>query len=234
MPARRAQAVGELAAHTRFIVRMHLLEMRQLPLDDRVRHAPHRFGAVEEEALTLAPSSISSLLNYGNLQWKLGQKEAARDTFTKVLELDHQNRNALASLGYLARDAGDTKLAESYFTKAAAAHPKDYTPYLALGDLYAAERNFRSAESHYEDAYQRMPGNPLIVAGGANAALQSHNQELAKHWLDRANGKMNESPQVSRERERYLTLKGDYAESAKLGYAVIEKFPHDREGVVST
>ncbi len=42
---------------------------------------------------------------------------------------------------------------------------------------------------------------------------------------------MNDSPQVNRERERYLTLKGDYAESAKLGYAVLEKLPHDREGV---
>jgi len=184
-----------------------------------------------KEALALAPSSISSLLNYGNLQWKLGQKDAARDTFTKVLELDHQNRNALASLGYLARDAGDTKLAESYFIKAAAAHPKDYAPYLALGDLYAAERNFRSAESHYENAYQRMPGNPLIVAGGANAALESHNLDLAKRWLDRATATANDSPQVKRERERYLTLKGDYAESAKLGYEVLEKLPNDREGV---
>ena len=72
----------------------------------------------------------------------------------------------------------------------------------------------------------------MIVAGGANAALEAHNRELAKHWLDRAQGAMNESPQVSRERERYLTLEGDYAESAKLGYKVLEKLPRDREGVV--
>ena len=77
-----------------------------------------------------------------------------------------------------------------------------------------------------------MPSNPLIIAGGANAALEAHNFNLAKQWLDRAKGKMNDSPQVSRERERYLTLKGDYAESAKLGYAVLEKLPHDREGAV--
>ena len=37
---------------------------------------------------------------------------------------------------------------------------------------------------------------------------------------------------MKRERERYLTFKGDYAESAKLGYEVIEKLPNDREGVV--
>ena len=43
---------------------------------------------------------------------------------------------------------------------------------------------------------------------------------------------MNDSPQLNRERERYLTLKGDYAESAKAGASVLEKLPNDREGVV--
>jgi tetratricopeptide (TPR) repeat protein len=174
-----------------------------------------------QEALALAPSNVNSLLNYGNLQWKLGQKDAAQATFSKVVELDAHNRTALSSLGYLARDAGDSKLAETYFTRAANAHPKDFAPYLALGDLYTAEGKFHPAETNYASAYQRMPSNPLIIAGGANAALESHNPALAKVWLDRANGKMNNSPQVSRERERYLTLKGEYAESAKLGYAVI-------------
>ncbi|HEX4426835.1 MAG TPA: tetratricopeptide repeat protein [Terriglobales bacterium] len=185
-----------------------------------------------QEALALAPSNVNSLLNYGSLQWKIGQKDAAQATFSKVVELDAHNRTALSSLGYLARDAGDAKLAETYFTRAANAHPKDFAPYLALGDLYTAEGKFHSAETNYANAYQRMPSNPLIVAGGANAALESHNPELAKVWLDRSSGKMNNSPQVSRERERYLTLKGEYAESAKLGYAVIEKLPHDREGIV--
>jgi tetratricopeptide (TPR) repeat protein len=185
-----------------------------------------------KEALSLAPNNVNSLMNFGTLLWKLGQKDGARDTFNKVLELDHNNRQALSGLGYLARDAGDTKLAESFFQRAIAAHPKDFAPYLALADLYTAERNFHAAETNYENAYQRMPTNALVVAGGANAALESHNLNLAQHWLDRANGKMNATPQVQRERERYLTFKGDYAESAKLGFNVIEKLPNDREGVV--
>jgi tetratricopeptide (TPR) repeat protein len=185
-----------------------------------------------QEALSLAPANPNSLLNYGSLQWKLGQKDAAQATFLKVLELDAHNRTALSSLGYLARDNGDSKVAETYFTRAVSAHPKDFAPYLALGDLYTSERKFPDAQKNYESAFQRMPVNPLIIAGGANAALEAHNQDLAKQWLDRAKGKMNDSPQVSRERERYLTLKGDYAESAKLGYAVLEKLPKDREGAV--
>jgi Tfp pilus assembly protein PilF len=185
-----------------------------------------------QEALALAPSNVNSLLNYASLQWKLGQKDGAQATFTKVLEMDPRNRTALSSLGFLARDRGDAELAEKYLKRASSAHPKDYAPYLALGDLYTAERKLHAAETEYENAYQRMTANPLIISGGANAALEAHNTELAKRWLDRASTKMNESPQVSRERERYLTLKGDYAASAKLGYAVLEKLPHDREGVV--
>jgi tetratricopeptide (TPR) repeat protein len=185
-----------------------------------------------QEALSLSPNNVNSLLNFASLQWKIGQKDAAQATFQKVLQLDPQNRTALSSLGYLARDSGDAKLAEDYFTRAIKAHPKDFAPYLALGDLYTSERNFPSAQKNYQNAYKLMPGNPLIVAGGTNAALEAHNQELAKNWLDRANDRMNGSPLVSRERERYLTLKGDYADSAKLGYAVLEKLPRDREGAV--
>ncbi len=185
-----------------------------------------------QEALRLSPGNVNSLLNYGSLQWKLNQKDAAEATFKKVLELDAHNRTALGSLGYLARDKGDTKLAEDYFKQAIKAHPKDYTPYLALGDMHTAARNFHAAESDYESAFQRMPNNALIIAGATNAALEAHNQDLAKRWLDRAKGKMSESPQVEREHERYLTLKGNYEDAAKLGQDVIAKLPHDREGVV--
>lgn len=185
-----------------------------------------------KEALSLAPNNLNSLMDFGTLQWKMGQKDAARQTFQKVLGLDKNNRQGLSALGYLARDAGDTKLAESYFQRAVAAHPKDYAAYLALGDLYTAERNFAAAEKQYQSAYQLMPTNALIVAGAANAALESHNLNLAQHWLERANAKMNTSPPLQRERERYLFFKGDYAQSAKLGESVISKLPNDREGVV--
>ena len=62
--------------------------------------------------------------------------------------------------------------------------------------------------------------------------LKSHDLNLAQRWLERSSSKTDASPQVQRERERYLTFKGEYAESAKLGYSVIAKLPNDREGVV--
>jgi tetratricopeptide (TPR) repeat protein len=185
-----------------------------------------------KDALALAPANVNSLMNYGTLLWKMGQKDGARDIYKKVLDLDARNRQALSSLGFLARDTGETKLAETYFARAIAAHPKDFGPYLALGDLYTAERNFKSAETNYENAYQRMPDNALVIAGGANAAIEAHNLTLADHWLQRAKDAQNANPQVERERERYLTFKGDYVEAARLGADAIAKLPNDREVVV--
>ena len=154
-----------------------------------------------KEALALTPGNVNALMNFGMLRGSW-DRSAARATFLKVLDVDHSNRQALSALGYLARDAGDAKLAESYFAKAAAAHPKDFAPYLALGDLYTAQGNLKSAEANYENAFQRMPSNALIIAGGANAAMEAHDLNLAQRWLQRANGKANSSPQVQRELER--------------------------------
>jgi len=185
-----------------------------------------------KEALSLAPSNINSLLNYGTLLWKFGQKDNARGMFLKALELDKHNQHALTSLGYLAREMGDTKSAEEYFSRVVRLYPKDSVAYLALGDLYSSERDFRSALTNYEAAYQRAAKNVLIVAGGANAALEAHNLDLAKQWLDRATGTMSDNPQVMRERQRYLTWTGGYQEASELGYKVIERLPRDPQAPV--
>lgn len=185
-----------------------------------------------KEALALAPKDVSSIVNYASLLWKLGQKDTARSMYLRALDLDSKNRQALISLGALAREAGDTKTASDYLTKAARLHPKDFVPHLALGDLLTSEKDFKTAETHYEKAYHLMPTDALIVAGGANAALESHDLDLAKRWLDRAKGGMNNNPQVMRERERYLTWKGQYQEAAELGPKVLAELPRDTEGAV--
>ena len=43
---------------------------------------------------------------------------------------------------------------------------------------------------------------------------------------------MNDDPRIMRERERYLLHEGNYAESAKLGYQVLQKLPKDRNASV--
>ena len=43
---------------------------------------------------------------------------------------------------------------------------------------------------------------------------------------------MNNSTDVMRERQRYLTWKGQYQEAADLGFKVLERLPRDREAPI--
>ena len=185
-----------------------------------------------QEALRIDPGNVNITLNYGNLLWKMDQKDRARDVYLKALQLDPKSAPALSALGYLSRDMGDAKAAEKYFLQLASLYPNDYVSYLALGDMYSGAREFQRSQESYEKAHKLAPGNPLVISGGINAAIEAHELPVAKHWLDRATEAQLQNPQVMREHERYLTFSGKYAESAALGYKVIEKLPRDPEAPV--
>ena len=114
-------------------------------------------------------------------------------------------------------------MAAEYFNRLAKAYPDDYIPYLALGDLYTQTKQFERADENYQQAYKLAPDNPVVIANAANAAIEAQQIKLAGVWVNRATGKMNDDPRVMRERERYLLHQGNYAESAKLGYKVLQQ-----------
>ncbi|HEY6305033.1 MAG TPA: tetratricopeptide repeat protein [Candidatus Angelobacter sp.] len=185
-----------------------------------------------KEAMALDPTNDKVQLQYGSLLWKTGRKQEAGQVYTSLLERDANNRYALEAMGYLARDAGDNQAAETFFNRMAEAYPNDYVPYVALGDLYTAVRDFAKAEDNYEKAYKLAPSNSQIIADGSNAAIDAHQIDLAGEWVERASGAMKNDPRIIRETERYLFLKGKYAESARLGEQAIQKLPHDRDAAV--
>ena len=183
------------------------------------------------EALQAQPNNSVLLLNYAHLLWKTNRRDAALQTYRKVLTLDPDNSAALGSLGFLMREAGDSKAAQESFQRLAKRDPDNYLPYLALGDLHSANREFPQAQANYEKAFALAPSHPLIVSGAMNAALEAHQLPLAKQWLDRGSDSVRNNPQVQREHERYLTMTGDFSASADLGYRVLEALPADREAV---
>jgi len=185
-----------------------------------------------QEALQLQPSNLNVLLSYGNLLRTAKRPEDASRIYLSALKIDPRNPSALESLGYLLRERGDAKAASEYFKRLQAVDPSDYVAYLAMGDLAGDIRDFPLAETNYEEAYKLNNENPLIIARAMNAALEAHQAPLAKRWLDRANGIQRSNPEVMREHERYLTITGNYEESAKLGYIVIQKLPRDPEAPV--
>jgi len=185
-----------------------------------------------QEALNLNPKDPSNLQVSGDLLAKLGHPEEAIAVYKKILVVDPVNRSALVSLGFVSRESGHTQDAEKYFHRLAEAYPKLYIPYLALGDLYASQKEFAKSQNSYRRAYELAPKNPLIIAGGMNAAIEDKHFSLAAEWLARATPEMQHQPFILREKERYLSWTGKYQESADVGQEAIQKLPRDRDVVV--
>jgi tetratricopeptide (TPR) repeat protein len=185
-----------------------------------------------KEALALNVHDRDDLQLDGDILMKMGRTEDAIAAYKQVLSADPSNRFALISLGYASRVAGRDQDAEMYFERLEKVAPTLYIPYLALGDLYTARRQFTRAETSYKSAYGLDSHKPLVMAGGMNAAIEAHNIALAGTWLSRVTGGMDQEPQILREKERYLSFKGDYQASADVAGQALKVLPHDRDVVV--
>jgi tetratricopeptide (TPR) repeat protein len=185
-----------------------------------------------KEALALNADDTNNLQLDGDLLMKLGRTQDAIAVYKQITAKDPTNRFALTSLGYASRAAGDDQAAAKYFQRLAQAYPSLYVSYLALGDMYTAHRDFVKAEAAYSKGYGLAPNNALIVAGGMNAAIEAHNLDLAGTWLGRSTNDMQHEPQILREKERYLSFKGDYQQSEQVGQEAIKVLPRDRDVVV--
>lgn len=184
------------------------------------------------EALAMNQQDRDDLQLDGDILMKMGRVDDAIAAYKRVLAMDASNRFALTSMGYAERAAGRSKEAERYFKELAKVDPKSYVPYLALGDLYTAEREFAPAQVAYSKAYELSPKHAMIVAGGMNAAIEAHDMGLAGTWLNRATEAMADNPYVLREKERYLSFQGDYEQSAEVGERAMKLLPQDRDVVV--
>jgi tetratricopeptide (TPR) repeat protein len=163
---------------------------------------------------------------------KMGRIPDAIVAYNQVLAIDPRSRYAITSLGYASRAAGKDDDAEKYFKLLQKDYPNLYVPYLALGDLYTSRASYKEAEVVYAQAYKLAPRNVMIVGGGMNAAIESHDLPLAGTWLSRVTEPMTMVPQILSEKERYFSFMGDSQKSADLGYQAIKVMPNDRDVVV--
>ena len=191
-------------------------------------------GALSDvkEALASNPKDRDNLQLNGDILMKLGKTEDAIAVYKQVLDQDEKNRFALTSLGYAERSAGRDQEAEKYFQRLEKADPTLYVPYLALGDMYTARRQYAKAQTSYNKGIELAPKNAMIVAGGMNAAIEAHDFSLGGTWLARVNSNMEREPQVLREKERYLTFTKDYQQAETVGERAIKVLPTDRDVVV--
>ena len=185
-----------------------------------------------KEALTINAHDRDDLQLDGDILMKMGRTEDAIAAYKQVLSADPSNRFALISLGFASRVAQRDQDAEMYFERLEKIAPTLYIPYLALGDLYTARRQFTRAETSYKSAYALDSHKPLVMAGGMNAAIEGHDIALAGTWLSRVTSGMDREPQILREKERYLSFKGDYQASADVAQQALKVLPQDRDVIV--
>jgi tetratricopeptide (TPR) repeat protein len=185
-----------------------------------------------KEALTINAHDRDDLQLDGDILMKMGRTEDAIAAYKQVLSADPSNRFALISLGFASRVAQRDQDAEMYFERLEKVAPTLYIPYLALGDLYTARRQFTRAEAAYKKAYALDSHKALVMAGGMNAAIEGHNIALAGTWLSRVTSGMDREPQILSEKERYLSFKGDYQASADVAQQALKVLPRDRDVVV--
>ena len=185
------------------------------------------------EARKLDPDNDNITLQYANLLWKEGRKDESRKIYDGVLAKDPENRYALEAMGYLYREDERSQDGGRVFQPAGQGLPGRLHPLSgARRSVHADASSSSWPTQNYQQAYKLAPENPLIIANAANAAIEAQQIKLAGVWVNRANGKMNDDPRVMRERERYLFHAGNYAESAKLGYKVLQQLPKDRNASV--
>ena len=125
-------------------------------------------------ALAINAHDHDDLQLNGDILVKLGRFDDAIAVYKQVLAIDSVNQFALTSLGYASRAAGRDQDAEAFFQRLAQADPKLFIPYLALGDLYTARRDFPRAAASYAKAYALAPRRALIVA----AALTQQSKRM--------------------------------------------------------
>jgi tetratricopeptide (TPR) repeat protein len=185
-----------------------------------------------KSALAIEPSDRDDHQIAGDVLMKMGRTSDAIAAYKEVLTIDPVNSPALISLGYAYRAEGHGQDAERCFQRLMKIDPSSYVPYLALGDLYTAERSFAKAQAAYAKGYELAPKQPLIVAGGLNAAVEGHDMNIGAQWESRVTEEMTKEPELLREEERYLSFKGDYTQSADIGEKAIQALPTDRDVVV--
>ena len=174
-----------------------------------------------ETAVRLYPQYADAWLGLGKMQWQLAQKDLARESFRKSMELDNNLVGPWQELGYLACDDAKWEDAVRYLDQAVRLDPMDsaaawYFNALANYNLGRFDRAERSVRAELKLDNGRIPQADYLLAlvliarqdlAGGAAALRSYiasspktqDAETAKRELSRLETQLGTSHYAERQ-----------------------------------
>ena len=114
-------------------------------------------------ALDMTPHAVTLLLNRAALYVDMDSVQRAIDDFERVCELDMYNTEARYSLGVLAMERGDTKLAEDYFTEIKRINPNSGLYHEGMGLLHKRSGNHARAVELFTQVIKVQPSAQLLA-----------------------------------------------------------------------
>ncbi|MBC8007078.1 MAG: tetratricopeptide repeat protein [Prolixibacteraceae bacterium] len=117
-----------------------------------------RAKGLYEQVLQADPRNMDALLGLGAIALNEGRIDDAGRQYQRVLELDPRNSYAQAGLISIFGGA-DLQASESRLKQLIARDPSAFL-YFSLGNLYAAQAQWPSAQQSYFQAYQMQSDNP--------------------------------------------------------------------------
>ena len=142
-----------------------------------------------------------------------GEYEAARSTFSVVLENDPNNLEALKGMAHVALQTGNLAAAKTIAERAKTLSADDTMVYYILGSVRRFEGNVTEAESLLKRSIEIFPQNILSLLELATIDIARNNFEGANTLLDQVYELYPEHPQAIYLSAQIEALKGEYVEA---------------------
>jgi cellulose synthase operon protein C len=138
-----------------------------------------------KKAIQLSPKFLPTIVALAELDLSLGNKDAARSHFDKLIQADPKNSDALLGLGrILAMGAGTRAQALDAHKAAQSAAPNALEPALALAQFYTQQNSPAESIKLLEELRRTRPNEPSVLDQLALAYARSGERQKAMDLLE--------------------------------------------------
>lgn len=179
--------------------------------------------ATLDDVISKAPRMTVALLNRGRLNLKTDRTDAAMADFSRVLEIDSLNAEALYFRGMMSLYGGDRESAETDFNTLKSSQPENPRTYRALSTLYSMTGREHQAAEYFRKLIELEPA-PEYYAALAGCYLTLEDLSEASSIIAEGLKLYPIDPELyyyrawlNRERFRYDDARDDAAKAIRYG-----------------